>query len=112
MSLLVEVIAATVGESLLTVRRWRRRYIVRWTAVEGRDPPVAGEAIDGQEDQPHGSYDLACDAAEGDSLERAQHGYCDGHLLTGISYSRVQWIWHENALKPHLVGTLSHHWLC
>ncbi len=40
-----EAIAATVGKSLLTVRRWRRRYVAKGVdAVEGRNPPVARQA--------------------------------------------------------------------
>jgi transposase len=38
-------IAAAAGKSVLTVRRWRRRYVGGGgRAAEGRNPPVAGQA--------------------------------------------------------------------
>ena len=46
-------IAATVGKSLLTVRRWRRRYVVK--GVDGllkeRDPPLPRQAVAARDDQ-------------------------------------------------------------
>jgi Homeodomain-like domain len=45
--LTAEGIAAAVGKSLLTVRRWRRVYGQgSRRAAEGRDPPVAGQAAE------------------------------------------------------------------
>src|SRR5258705_10001080 len=49
-------------------------------AVEGCDPPVARQAVDAREDQAGGPHDAACEAAECDPLEPAQHG-CGGRGL-------------------------------
>jgi hypothetical protein len=38
---------AARGKTVLTVRRWRRRYVARHgRAAEGRNPPVARQAVD------------------------------------------------------------------
>ena len=41
-------IAAAVGKSVLTVRRWRRRYMAKGGGriAEGRNPPLARHAAD------------------------------------------------------------------
>ncbi len=59
--LTAEAIAAAVGKSLLTVRRWRRRYVAKGVdgLLEGRHPPAAAQAADGREDQAGGAYDPA-----------------------------------------------------
>jgi Homeodomain-like domain-containing protein len=59
--LTAEAIAAAVGKSLLTVRRWRRRYLAKGVgrAVEGRNSPVARQAADAREDQAGGAHDAA-----------------------------------------------------
>ena len=78
-----EAIAATVGKSLLTVRRWRRRYVVK--GVDGllkdatrpsRVKPLSPDKI---KQVVH--HDAAREAAECDPLERAQHGRGGGRLL-------------------------------
>ena len=75
-------IAAAVGKSLLTVRRWRRRYVGKGVdgLAEGRDSATAAQAADGREDQAGGGHDAARDPAECDALERAHHGGGSGHL--------------------------------
>src|SRR4030088_2790429 len=50
-------------------------------AAEGCDPPVARQAVDARENQAGGSHDAACEAAECDPLEPAQHGFGGRGLL-------------------------------
>jgi transposase len=55
-----EGIAAALGKSLLTVRRWRRRYVRKaWTGLSRTQPPVARQAVDAREDQAGGGHDAA-----------------------------------------------------
>src|ERR1700680_929210 len=56
-----EGIAAAVGKSLLTVRRWRRRYVAKGVdgLLKDATPPIAGQAADGREDQTGGAHDAA-----------------------------------------------------
>jgi hypothetical protein len=81
--LTAEAIASAVGKSLLTVRRWRRRYVVK--GVDGllrdatrpsRVKPLAPEKI-----KQGGAHDAARETAERDPLEHAQHGGGGRHLL-------------------------------
>jgi transposase len=100
--LTAEAIAAAVGKSLLTVRRWRRRYVAK--GVDGllkdatrpsRVKPLSPEKIkqvvhmtlhEKPSKAPHWS---------GRSMA----------AVAGISYSSVQRIWRAHGLKPHLVKT-------
>ena len=100
--LTAEGIAAAVGKSLLTVRRWRRRYIAK--GVDGllkdatrpsRVKPLTPEKVKQvvhmtlHEKPPNATHwSLRSMAAAAD-----------------ISYSSVQRIWHAHGLKPHLVET-------
>ena len=54
-------IAASVGKSVLTVRRWRRRYVARGVdgLAEGRHAATTAQAADGGEDQTGGGDDAA-----------------------------------------------------
>jgi transposase len=100
--LTAEAIAAAVGKSLLTVRRWRRRYMAK--GVDGllkdatrpsRVKPLAPEKIKQvvhmtlHEKPPNATHWSVR------SLAKA----------AGISYSSVQRIWSAHGLKPHLVET-------
>ena len=100
--LTAEAIAATVGKSLLTVRRWRRRYTAK--GVDGllkdatrpsRVKPLSPEKIKHvvhmtlHEKPPKATH------WSGRSMAAA----------AGISYSSVQRIWRAHGLKPHLVKT-------
>src|SRR5437588_2317338 len=100
--LTAEAIAAAAGKSLLTVRRWRRRYMA--TGVDGllkdatrpsRVKPLSPEKIKQvvhmtlHEKPPNATH------WSGRSMAAA----------AGISYSSVQRIWHAHGLKPHLVKT-------
>ena len=100
--LTAEGIAATVGKSLLTVRRWRRRYIAK--GVDGllkdatrpsRVKPLPPEKVTQvahmtlHEKPPNATHwSLRSMAA-----------------AAGTSYSSVQRIWRAHGLKPHLVET-------
>jgi len=100
--LTAEAIAAAVGKSLLTVRRWRRRYMAK--GVDGllkdatRPPgrkPLTAETIKRvvhmtlHEKPPNATQWSAR------SMTKA----------AGISYTSVQRIWRAHGLKPHLVKT-------
>jgi transposase len=100
--LTAEGIAAAVDKSLLTVRRWRRRYVAE--GVDGlltdatrpsRVKPLAPGKIKQvvhmtlHEKPPNATH------WSGRSMAAA----------AGISYSSVQRIWRAHGLKPHLVKT-------
>ena len=100
--LTAEGIAAAVGKSLLTVRRWRRRYVAK--GVDGllkdatrpsRVKPLAAAKIEQvvhmrlHEKPPNATHWSVRSMA----------------AAAGISYSSVQRIWHAHGLKPHLVKT-------
>ena len=100
--LTAEAIAPAVGKSLLTVRRWRRRYVSKGTDGLLRDAtrpsrvkPLSPETIKQvvhmtlHEKPPNASH------WSGRSMAAA----------AGISLSSVQRIWRAHGLKPHLVKT-------
>jgi transposase len=97
-----EAIAAVVGKSLLTVRRWRRRYAAK--GLEGllkdatrpsRVRPLSPEMVKRvvhmtlHEKPPNATH------WSGRSMATA----------AGISLTSVQRIWRAHGLKPHLVKT-------
>jgi transposase len=97
-----EAIAAAVGKSLLTVRRWRRRYVAK--GVDGllkdatrpsRVKPLSPEVIERvvhmtlHEKPPNATHWSLRSMAK----------------AAGISYSSVQRIWRAHGLKPHQVET-------
>jgi len=98
--LTAEGISAAVGKSLLTVRRWRRRYAVK--GVDGllkdatrpsRVKPLSPEKIR--------------QVVEMTLLEKppnATHWSLRSMAAAaGVSYTSVQRIWRAHGLKPHLV---------
>ena len=100
--LTAEAMAAVVGKSLLTVRRWRRRYVAK--GVDGllkdatrpsRVKPLAAEKI---KQVVHMTLHEKPPNATHWSLRRTA-------AAAGISYSSVQRIWQAHGLKPHLVKT-------
>ena len=100
--LTAEAMAAVVGKSLLTVRRWRRRYVAK--GVDGllkdatrpsRVKPLAAEKV---AQVVHMTLHEKPPNATHWSLRRAA-------AAAGISYSSVQRIWQAHGLKPHLVKT-------
>ena len=95
-------IAAAVGKSVLTVRRWRRRYVAK--GVDGllkdatrrsRVKPLTPEKI---EQVVHMTLHETPQNATRWSVRSMG-------AAAGISYSSVQRIWQAHGLKPHLVKT-------
>src|SRR5437868_8867155 len=100
--LTAEAIAAAAGKSLLTVRRWRRRYMAQ--GVDGllkdatrpsRVKPLSPEKVKQVVDMT--LHDKPPNATHWTLRSMAQ--------AQGISYSSVQRIWRAHGLKPHLVKT-------
>ncbi len=100
--LTAEAIAAAVGKSLLTVRRWRRRYVAK--GVDGllkdatrpsRVKPLSPEKIKQVVHMTLHEKPPKATQWSGRSMAAA----------AGISYSSVQRIWRAHGLKPHLVKT-------
>jgi transposase len=100
--LTAEAIAAAVDKSLLTVRRWRRRYAAKGTdgilkdaTRPSRVPPLALEKIK-----------QVVDMTLHEKPPNATHW--SGRTMAaaaGISLTSVQRIWRAHGLKPHLVKT-------
>ena len=95
-------IAAAVGKSVLTVRRWRRRYETK--GVDGllkdatrppRRKPLSAETINRVV---HMTLHETPPNATHWSLRRMA-------AATGLSHSSVQRIWQAHGLKPHRVET-------
>jgi transposase len=98
--LTAEAIAAAVGKSLLTVRRWRRRHMAE--GVEGllkdatrpsRVKPLPPETIKRVVDMTLHEKPPNATQWSGRSMAAA----------AGISLRSVQRIWASHGLKPHLV---------
>ena len=97
-----EGIASAVGKSLLTVRRWRRRYVAK--GVDGllkdatrrsRVKPLTPEKIKQVVDMT--LHETPPNATQWSVRSMA--------AAAGVSYSSVQRIWRAHGLKPHLVKT-------
>src|SRR6266481_2149215 len=97
-----EAIAVAVGKSLLTVRRWRHRFVAK--GVDGllkdatrpsRVKPLLPEKI---EQVVHMTLHAKPPNATHWSVRSMAKA-------AGISYSSVQRIWRAHGLKPHLVKT-------
>jgi len=100
--LTAEAIAASVSKSLLTVRRWRRRYAAK--GVDGllrdatRPPgrkPLTAETIKRVVNMT--LHEKPANATQWSARSMAK--------AAGISYTSVQRIWRAHGLKPHLVKT-------
>src|ERR1700758_5179317 len=100
--LTAEGIAAAVAKSLLTVRRWRRRYMAK--GVDGllkdatrpsRVKPLTAEKI----------KQVVHMTLHEKPPNATQWSVRSMAAATGISYSSVQRIWRAHGLKPHLVKT-------
>jgi len=100
--LTAEGIAAAVDKSLLTVRRWRRRYVAK--GMDGllkdatrpsRVKPLTPEKI---EQVVHMTLHTKPPNATHWSLRSMA-------AAAGVSYSSVQRIWRAHGLKPHLIAT-------
>jgi transposase len=95
-------IAAAVGKSLLTVRRWRRRYIAK--GVDGllkdatrpsRRKPLMPEKI-------KQVVDMTLHQKPPNATQWSVRSMA---TAAGISHTSVQRIWRAHGLKPHLVKT-------
>ena len=93
-------IAAAVGKSLLTVRRWRRRYVVK--GVDGllkdatrpsRVKPLAPETI----------KHVVHMTLHEKPPNATQWSVRSMATAAAVSYSSVQRIWRAHGLKPHLL---------
>ena len=95
-------VATRVGKSVLTVRRWRRRYaskgvdgLLKDATRPSRRKPLAPEKIKQvvhmtlHEKPPNATHWSVRSMA----------------VAAGISHTSVQRIWHAHGLKPHLVET-------
>jgi transposase len=100
--LTAEGIAAKVGKSLLTVRRWRRRHMAK--GVDGllkdatrpsRVKPLTAEKI----------RQVVHMTLHEKPPNATQWSLRSMAAAAGISYSSVQRIWQAHGLKPHLVET-------
>jgi transposase len=100
--LTAEGIAAAVDKSLLTVRRWRRRYLGK--GVDGllkdatrpsRVKPLTPEKI-------KQVVDMTLHAKPPNATHWSVRSLA---AAAGVSYSSVQRIWRAHGLKPHLVET-------
>src|SRR5258707_2247582 len=98
--LTAEGISAAVGKSLLTVRRWRRRYAVR--GVDGllkdatrpsRVKPLTPEKI-------KQVVDMTLLVKPPNATHWSLRSMA---AAAGLSYTSVQRIWRAHGLKPHLV---------
>jgi len=96
-------VAAAVGKSLLTVRRWRRRY--RDKGVEGllkdatrppRRKPLSAETV-------KRVIDLTLNTKPPGGA--TQWSVRSMAKAAGLSYSSIQRIWKAHGLKPHLRRT-------
>jgi transposase len=95
-------IAAAVGKSLLTVRRWRRRYVAKGVGGLLKDAtrpprrkPLTAEKIK-----------QVVDMTLHQKPANATHWSLSG-MAAGVSLSRssIQRIWSKHGLKPHLIET-------
>ena len=100
--LTAEGIAAAVDRSLLTVRRWRRRFVAK--GIDGllkdatrpsRVKPLAPEKI-------KQVVDMTLHAKPPNATQWSLRSMA---AAAGLSYSSVQRIWRAHGLKPHLVKT-------
>jgi transposase len=100
--LTAEAIAAAVGKSLLTVRRWRQRYLAK--AVDGllKDATRPSRVKPLPPDKVKQVVHMTLHAKPPSATHWSVRSMA---AATGISYSSVQRIWKAHGLKPHLVET-------
>src|ERR671921_1147797 len=95
-------VAARVGTSTLTVRRWRRRYAqagVEGLLKDATRPP-------GRKPLTAAVIQRVVDMTLHEKPPRATHWSVRSMAaVTGLSHTSVQRIWHAHGLKPHLVKT-------
>jgi transposase len=92
---------AAVGKSVLTVRRWRRRYAAKGVdgllkdATRPRGKPLTAEKI----------KQVVHMTLHEKPPNATQWSVRSMATAAAISHSSVQRIWHAHGLKPHLVET-------
>jgi transposase len=95
-------ISTAVGKSVLTVRRWRRRYVAK--GVDG----LLKDATRPSRRKPlsAGKIKQVVDMTLHEKPPNATHWSLRSMAAAaGISYSSVRRIWHAHGLKPHLTKT-------
>jgi len=100
--MVANAIAATVGKSVLTVRRWRRRYgavgvdgLVKDATRPPRRKPLAPEQI-------NAVVNKTLHEKPANATRRSVRSMA---AATGLSRSSIQRIWKAHQLKPHRVKT-------
>src|SRR5215213_9954824 len=95
-------VAARVGPSTLTVRRWRRRYAqacVEGLLKDATRPP-------GRKPLSTAVIQRVLDMTLHEKPRRATHWSVRSMAAAvGLSHTSVQRIWHAHGLKPHLIKT-------
>jgi hypothetical protein len=98
-----EVIAAAVGKSLLTVRRWRQRYmaegvneLLKDATRPSRAKPLSSEMI---------KFVVVHLTLHEKPPNADRWGGCSMAAVAGICLSSVQRIRDVHGLKPHLIRT-------
>ena len=100
--LTADAIAAAVGKSLLTTRRWRRRYMAK--GVDGllKDASRPSRVKPLSPEQINQVVHMTLHDKPSNATQWSLRGMAK---VSGLSYSSVQRIWHAHGLKPHLVKT-------
>src|SRR4030095_5488546 len=100
--LTAEAIAAAVGKSLLTVRRWRHRFMATGVAGRLREATRPSRVKPLPPEKVKEVVHMTLHAKPPNATHWSVRSMAKA---AGISYSSVQRIWHAHALKPHLVDT-------
>src|ERR1700757_795264 len=100
--LTAEGIATAVGKSLLTVRRWRRRYMAKAGGGLLKDAPRPPRVKPLSPEKVKQVVHMTLHEKPPNATHWSLRSMA---AAAGISYSSVQRIWHAPGVKPHLVGT-------
>ena len=100
--LTAEGIAAAVGKSLLTVRRWRRRYVAKGANGLLKDASRPSRVKPLTPDKVKQVVHMTLHEKPSNATHWSLRSMA---TAADISYSSVQRIWHAHGLKPHLVNT-------
>jgi transposase len=100
--LTAEGIAAAVSKSLLTVRRWRRRYMAKGVEGLSRDATRPSRVKPLTPEKIKQVVDVTLHAKPPNATHWSVRSMA---AAVGVSYSSVQRIWRAHGLKPHLVRT-------
>src|SRR6476659_8867866 len=98
--LTAEAIAAAVGKSLLTVRRWRHRYVSKGVMLKDATRPSRVKPL-----TPEKIKQVVHMTLHEKPPNATQWSLRSMAAAAGVSYSSVQRIWRAHGLKPHLVKT-------